>query len=211
MKIARILVSILVPFVLLILFANILTTNMYLTLSKDKYPSHDNIYYDHDYAIERIIGYLNYRYDDLLFGLDEDDDSVIMRDIEIRHMVDVKNVYTFLRISALGAFLVSGVLLFYMYRKNKEELYKTLKYMYVGPALFISFVGGYILIDFQTAFTAFHKIFFSNDDWILYSNDVLILLLPQNFWMVSGIIILVLTALSLGLIYVINERLYHKK
>ena len=82
--------------------------------------------------------------------------------------------------------------------------------MYVGPALFVSFVGGYILIDFNTAFGVFHRIFFRNDDWILRYDDALIELLPTTFWMVSGIIILVLFSLSMGLIYYLNERLVKK-
>ncbi len=72
------------------------------------------------------------------------------------------------------------------------------------------FVGGYLIIDFDTAFTVFHQMFFTNDDWILYSNDVLIILLPTNFWMVSGLIILALFSSTIGLIYYINEH-YIKK
>ena len=75
MKILRILISITIPFFLLILFASLLTTKPYLLLSKGLYESHEDIYFDHDYAVDRIIGYLNYRYDNLDFGVDEFDDT----------------------------------------------------------------------------------------------------------------------------------------
>ena len=89
-------------------------------------------------------------------------------------------------------------------------VWSTAKYIYVGPALFVSFVGGYMLIDFDTAFGVFHKIFFTNDDWILRYDDALIQLLPVNFWLVSGITILVLFSLTMGLIYFVNEKFMKK-
>jgi integral membrane protein (TIGR01906 family) len=187
-------------------FASLLTTTGYLRLSKGLYASHDDIYYDHDYAIERIMGYLNYRYDDLEFGIDENDDSIIMRDTELSHMVDVKNLYTMLRLLALGSLIIGVSLSYVQYKKNRKELYKTIKLLPFGPIAFIVVVGGYMVIDFNTAFRIFHELFFTNDDWILYSDDVLILLLPQNFSMVSGLIILILFSLSIGTIYYLNEK-----
>lgn len=210
MKIARIVIWITVPFFLLILFASFLTSKPYLLISKGLYDSHDNVFFDHDYAVDRIAGYLNYRYDNLEFGLNEDDDSVILRDIEISHMVDVKVLYTYLRIAAVTSIIVAISLSFIMYKFDKKELYKTYKLLYLGPLVFVLFVGGYLLIDFNAAFTAFHHIFFTNDDWLLYNTDVLIILLPQNFWMVSGIIILVLFSGTIGFLYYMNER-YLKK
>jgi len=206
MKIAKVAIWITVPFFLLILFASFLTSKPYLLLSKGLYDSHDNVFFDHDYAVDRIAGYLNYRYDNLEFGIDENDDSVIMRDLEISHMVDVKNLYTYLRVAAVTSLIIAVSLSYMMYKVDRKELYKTYKSIYLGPLLFVLFVGGYLIIDFNAAFTAFHQIFFTNDDWLLYSTDVLIILLPQNFWMVSGIIILVLFSGTIGLIYYINDR-----
>ena len=210
MKIAKVAIWITLPFFLLILFASFLTSKPYLLLSKGLYASHENVFFDHDYAVDRIAGYLNYRYDNLEFGIDENDDSVIMRDIEISHMVDVKNLYTYLRVAAVTSLIIAVSLSYMMFKVDKKELYKTFKNIYLGPLLFVLFVGGYVIIDFNAAFTAFHQIFFTNDDWLLYSTDVLIILLPQNFWMISGIIILTLFSGAIGLIYYMNDR-YLKK
>ena len=209
MKIAKIAIWITVPFFLLILFASFLTSKPYLLLSKGLYDSHESIDFDHDYAIDRIIGYLNYRYDDLEFGSDENDDSIIMFDIEISHMKDVKNLYTYLRIAAISSLIVAVSLSYSMYKVNKNEFYKTLKNIYLGPLFFVMFVGGYLIIDFNTAFIAFHKLLFTNDDWTIPSN-VLLPLLPENFWMISGFIILILFSGTIGVIYYLNER-YMKK
>lgn len=195
-----------IPFSLLILFASILTTTPYLTVSKDLYDEHEDIYFDHSYVVDRLIGYLNYKYDDLLIGETESDTAYLFREIEMKHMVDVKNLYTVLRITAGISFLIAISIILYLKRKAPEELYNTLKNIYLGPLMFTLFVGGYILIDFNTAFTKFHEMFFSNDDWVLYSSDALIILLPTNFWMVSGLIILVLFSSSIALIVWLNHK-----
>lgn len=207
MKVARIVINITLPIFLIMLFASLLTTKGYLLVSKGLYPSHERVYFDHDYAADRIMGYLNYRYDDLEFGVDENDDSVIMRQTELDHMVDVKNLYTGLRVTALCSLFIAVSLSYILYKKDRDELYKTYKYMFYGPVAFIVFLGGAMIIDFNRAFTIFHQLFFTNDDWILYSTDVLILMLPQDFWMVSGLIILGLFASSLGIIYFVNEKI----
>jgi len=206
MRIIRIIINVCIPIFLLMLFASILTTKPYLMLSKGLYHSHERIDFDHEYAVDRIIGYLNYQYDDLNFGSNEDDNEVIMRDIEISHMVDVKNLYTTLRIVAISAGAVALGLCIFLYYRNKNQLYRTIKTLPIGPIFFTMFLGGYFIIDFRTAFNTFHEMFFTNDDWLLRSTDVLILLLPLNFWLVSASIILVLFASTLGLMYWINEK-----
>ncbi len=211
MKTIRIIISVLIPFFLLIFFVSLITSKPYLILSKGHYKSHEDVYFDHDYAVDRIIGYLNYRYDDLDFGLDENDNSVIMRDVEISHMIDVKNLYTNLRISALVSLIIGLSLSIILYKKNYEQFYKTFKSLYLAPMVFVIFMGVSFVIDFNGAFTIFHKLFFTNDNWLLYNTDVLIILLPLNFWMVSGIIVLGAFSLSLGVIYFVNEHIYRKR
>ena len=193
------------------LFASLLTTTPYLQLSKGAYASHEEIDYDHDYAIERIIGYLNYRYDDLKFGMNESDSSIIMNFEDIKHMKDVLDVYSMLRLVALSCLIIAVSLSYVLYKKDKDMLYKTYKYMYIGPMFFIVFVGGYIAIDFDTAFTAFHQIFFAEGGWELSGDSVLIRLLPEMFWLVSGVIILVALGLSLALINYFSNLIYKKK
>ncbi len=206
MKILKVVVSVAYAVVLIMLFASLLTSNAYMRLSKGLYASHDDIDYDHDYVAGQLIDYLNYRHDDLLFGADANDNTVLMRDIEIRHMVDVRDVYTMLRLIALGCFVfVVGVSVM-LYRKNKTAFYDMFKNIFWVPLGFFIFVGTWFLIDFGRIFTWFHLLFFSNDDWILRSDDVLIRLLPSNFWLVSGSIILLGTVVMLALTVILNER-----
>jgi len=188
MKIYKLIITITIPIFILMLFASILTTKQYLLVSKGLYESHNDITFDHDLASDKIMGYLNYRYDELQY--DFEDGSPAFRQIEIDHMEDVKDLYTGLRLVALGSLIIGVSLSIFLYKKDKKEFYSTYKSMYLWPMFFVIFVGGYVLIDFGAAFTAFHGIFFRNDDWQLLTSDTLIQMLPINFWMVSGIIIL---------------------
>lgn len=206
-KLLRFSVQLLMMIFLLMLFAQVLTSRTYMNVSQGRYATHSQITYDHSYVAHQLIDYLNYRHDDLTFGANALDDSVLMRDIEIRHMVDVKNLYTLLRVVALGSGLIAFGYLFYLYKKDKQELTETLKTMFLIPLFFTVFLGGWMLIDFNRVFTRFHELFFTNDDWILRADDVLIRLLPTPFWLTSALIILALLVLSQAIFYVIGYKL----
>ena len=211
MKVLRVLMWFAYPVVLIMLFASLLTSHPYMRLSEGMYESHEAISYDHGYVAGELIDYLNYRHDDLTFGAFEGDDTVLMRAIEIRHMEDVKDVYTNLRILAGISLIVligAGV---YLYKRDVRFFYETVKNSFWLPLAIIAFVGTWVLIDFGRLFTWFHLLFFDNDDWILRSDDALIQLLPQNFWMVSGIIILVGTASLMGITLMLNRKFIRPK
>ena len=199
------------PIFVIALAASLLTTRPYMNLSKGLYDSHAEIEYDHDYVSGELMDYLNYRRDDLFFGPDAETEGPVMRDIEIRHMEDVKDVYTGVRIAgaiALLVFVLSGLVL---YKKNMRLFYTSLRDIYILPSFVILFLGGWFIIDFSMVFTLFHEIFFTNDDWILSSNDVLIQLLPQMFWMVSGALILLILAFFMGLVMWLNQKVIKPK
>ncbi len=197
--------SILWAIFLIMLFANILTSRPYIQLSKGLYDTHEAIDYDHGYVARQLIDYLNYRHDDLYFGADVNDDTVLMRDIEIRHMVDVKHLYTSLRVVALAALIIVMGFSIWLYQKDINSFYQMVKNSYQIPLAFAVFIGVWFLIDFNRIFTLFHELFFDNDDWLLRSDDVLILLLPQMFWFVSGALILLGLVISIGLTLLFNH------
>lgn len=203
----RISIQLLMLVFLLMTFAQLLTSRVYMSLSEGRYALHQEITYDHRYVAHQLIDYLNYRNDDLTFGANALDESTLMREIEIRHMVDVKNLYTVLRVVAGLSGLVAIGGLVYLSKINKKEFSKTLETMFIIPLFFTLFIGGWMLIDFNRVFTRFHELFFSNDDWILRSDDVLIQLLPSNFWFTSALIILVFLLLSQALFYAWGRQL----
>ncbi|MFW5894497.1 MAG: TIGR01906 family membrane protein [Bacillota bacterium] len=211
MRLLKWIIWITFPIFIIALAASLLTTKPYMQISKGLYASHDAIEYDHDYVAGQLMEYLNYRRDDLLFGADEGSEDPIMRDIEIRHMEDVKDVYTYVRIAGIVSFILFLFSAIYLYKRSFRTLYDAFRNTYILPSFFILFVGGWFIIDFSLVFTIFHQIFFTNDDWILRSDDVLIQLLPQNFWLISGALILIFLAVSLGLLQWFNRAFLKPK
>lgn len=190
----------------LMFFAQLLTSRTYMTLSQGRYTSHEEITYDHRFVAHKLIDYLNYRHDDLTFGATIEDDSVLMRDIEIRHMVDVKHLYTMLRLAALGALAIAFSALLVLWRKDPALMYQALRDSYRLPLVFTLVMGTIFITNFSRAFVLFHELFFDNDDWMLRSDDVLIQLLPELFWFVSALLILVGLVLAHGGLYVFAKR-----
>ncbi len=213
MKALSVIVWILVPIILMVLFASVLTSRPYMQLSEGRYATHDLIPerfdFDHRYVARQLIDYLNYRHDDLTFGAREGEEGPVMIEIEIIHMVDVKEVYTLVRVIAAISLAVVLAISLFLYKTNLKLFYYTYKNLFWLPLAFFVFVGTWLLIDFNRIFTVFHEIFFE-DNWQLPMH-VLIPLLPEAFWMVSAIIILVLSVGTMALIVYLNYRFIRPK
>lgn len=92
-------------------------------------------------------------------------------------------------------------MLFFLHRK---ELIKILpKMLCIGTGIFFAaalLIAGIISTDFSKYFVVFHKIFFSNDLWILDpSTDMLINIVPEPFFMDTALRI----GITFGIITVI--------
>ncbi len=208
------------PIVLIMLFASLLTTTPYMRISKGLYRTHDQIYYDHMYVARQLIDYINYRHDDMYFGEDENDPNPVMTQIAIDHMVDVREVYTRLRVTAVIALLLAVSSLVIMGKKDTLWLYQTLKQSFWLPLAFVVFVGTWFVIDFGRIFTWFHLLFFDGG-WQLPSiehphypgvfiADPLILIVPEAFWLVSGVLILIGVIFAYLLTLFINHKLVRR-
>lgn len=117
------------------------------------------------------------------------------------HMVDVQRLFVkgfTLRTVMIIAFFFFLLLLIYIARK------RTLREIARGWVITVSALGAllvaigiYFAVDFDQAWTQFHLIFFTNDLWQLYSNDMLIELLMPLF---DGIVraIMITSAVTLA-------------
>lgn len=206
MKIIRILINITLPIFLFVLVLSILITKPYLMVSKGLYESHENLDFNYDYATERIIGYLNYRYDDLNFGRDSSSIIILLTPDEITHMEDVKTLFTAIRVIGIISLILSTTLISFVYWKDKKQLYDVFKNIYVIPMMMILFIGVFMVIDFNSTFQLMHNILFTNDYWSLTPEHVLIRLLPETFWLISGLILIILYSSILAGVYYFNEK-----
>ena len=110
----------------------------------------------------------------------------VFTDDEKAHMVDVRN----LNLNSVYLCIVSFIVfitcfLVYLYKKGSlNNLYRNYKYTLLNVLIIFGIIGFWVLVDFNSFWTLFHKIFFtSNDLWILdLRKDILIMIVPPEFF-----------------------------
>lgn len=126
----------------------------------------------------------------------------------IQHFAEVKNIfltlYAFIPVTLL-------LLLIYLYRNRRMPKYHFLKtssiFLSVTPILFAT---GFLL-NFNFTFTLFHKIFFRNNYWIFNSQkDPIIRILPEEFFCLCGIIIILLQFLASFICFLLYQHFTKK-
>lgn len=204
-RVYAVVLIILIPVIAIIVSFNLMVTKTYLMSAYGHYDGHDTLNFDYNHASINVVYYLNGRNETLIFPSYEGGDDILMTERGIMHMEDVFALFQLSR-WILGLSLifvaVAGIRLF---QTNRELLAKVFEYIYILPITVIVFLLiGIAIIGFDEAFTIFHELFFSNDLWILSYNDPLIKMYPQEFFMNTGIIIVVLTVIFHLIIMVIG-------
>lgn len=151
-------------------------------------------------------------YSNLIDYIYKGDQNLINTDFnkrEVSHMVDVNKLYniniiaTYVAAISLIAYIVY---LCFAYKK-KRSIYRELKFI---RKIFLTILFAMIIlsiiisIDFDSAFIKFHHLFFNNDLWLLDPRtDIMIRMLPQDFFMNMAIRIGLYFVRFLALIYII--------
>ncbi|GFN35944.1 hypothetical protein TXYLGN1_17310 [Tepidimicrobium xylanilyticum] len=151
---------------------------------------------------------LNYLKD----GLDGQVLSPYFNEREIRHMEDVQYLFEYGYILKQITFIISMIIIgLLLIKEGKKSLGIALFY---GPFIWHgSFLLLFLLslLDFNKYFTYFHLIFFSNDLWLLNpKTDLLIQMLPENFFINIFIRIVLLFLFLLSIIQIIGFRFMKK-
>jgi len=152
----------------------------------------------------------------------------VFNDKEKSHMVDVRDLYIAARdirnISAAAALILITIGLLLYKKGGVRALLKS--YIWVCGVFLaaVAALGLYAALDFNSFWTSFHLLFFSNNLWILDpAADVLIMMVPGQFFMdlVQNIIVLfvsafiasiLVSAISIGLMKSYERRkAYDKK
>jgi len=129
-------------------------------------------------------------------------------EIEIRHMIDVYNLFAIgltvqnvliaLFLLTLGLFLFKG-------RNHLPYLYKSWQIGTAAVFLSLSALVLLIALNWHHAFVVFHEIFFDNDYWILDSRvDLLINIVPYDFFIATSIFIGGFFAAGLGILFALS-------
>lgn len=110
------------------------------------------------------------------------------------HFEEVKAIFVGIQCIGIAAFILSAVLIFINIKK-KDRLY--LKLTAIFTIVIPAALGIFIAANWKKAFVTFHHIFFSNDYWIFNpSEDAIITVLPDTFFMHCAIMILALVILG---------------
>lgn len=171
---------------------------------------------DLDELTSFVLDYLNDKHDSLdkQMLINGESREVFTNDEKV-HMVDVKvlnlNARYILIISSVLIVLLSLIL--YIKKISIFYVFNTYKKVLLYSLLFFSIIGFWILIDFDSFWTIFHKVFFSNNDlWLLdLRKDVLIMIVPPDFFNHLVIRILISFVLLIGLIYLVLYLLNRRR
>jgi len=125
---------------------------------------------------------------------------------EITHMSDVKDVMTvmFNAVWVTGAMVVIVVAggFFLLGRGFLPMLRSGIMWSTIAGLSVAALFGLATLIDFNTTFQLFHEVVFRNDFWKLNpSQSLLLRLFPQGFWFAATLLLVVITAVQLGIVY----------
>ena len=165
------------------------------------------------HAVTRhMIGYLRGKEDDLQTVTTVGGQSrEFFSDIEIRHMVDVKNLAVGANIARIVFIIlfVFSLAPFVVMRRVKPcvwvYLFKAFKYVSSGIFALLAVLTIIISINWSRAWTVFHEIFFNNDYWILNPQvDLLINIVPYQFFFAMSVFIGVFFAAGLVLVFLIG-------
>ncbi|MGG7178044.1 TIGR01906 family membrane protein [Clostridium paraputrificum] len=124
------------------------------------------------------------------------------------HFEDVKKI--FIGVDIL--LIITGVLGFIgimMIKRRGQANY--LKYTSISLITLPLVIMGFLAVDFDKAFIVFHKVFFRNDNWLFNPmTDPIINILPQDFFMHTAFMVLIIIGLSSIIFMVIYKIILRK-
>ena len=126
-------------------------------------------------------------------------------DIEIRHMVDVYELFAAGNIIVYTAaiiFALTSLLFVLAKRRRLRTLFRCWRWTAVAVLGFAMLLVAAIAINWHQAFVIFHEILFDNDYWILDARvDLLVNIVPYRFFITLSIVIGGFFLLGLGIIF----------
>ena len=120
------------------------------------------------------------------------------------HFYEVKNIFCNIKLLLYITGIISIFIIYYSFKHNNFIVFHYSFYILfsVPIVLMITF-----LLDFNKAFTYFHKIFFNNDFWLFDINkDPIINILPERFFLHMAIFLNILIIVFA----VICKKIYKK-
>jgi integral membrane protein (TIGR01906 family) len=112
------------------------------------------------------------------------DGSPAFNEREISHMRDVRTLTGYIYLAQVVLFVAAVIAAIVLMRPPETRALAPaalLKGVILTIVLLVALIV-FVLVGFDTFFTAFHRIFFTGDTWLFNSADTLIRLYPPQFW-----------------------------
>lgn len=120
-----------------------------------------------------------------------------------QHFADTKNIFNAIYIAGIASLI--GIAAIIRAKKGRDKSF--LRTSSITTLALPLFVAAAVVIDFNSMFILFHKIFFNNDLWIFdWRTDEIIRILPSEFFMYCAIFIVVFWILASAVQYIIYRR-----
>lgn len=165
------------------------------------------------YVTNEMLEYLKGNRDNLIIFTEVNGKvEQVFEEREILHMVDVKDLFSKGYIIRNTMAIILLIAFYFLLVYHKDFLGKAIIISSIWPMIFMGGLGILIYSDFYKYFTYFHEIFFDNDLWLLDPNtDILIQMLPLEFFSSIAYRILSIFAVELILLLVVGIILNRKK
>lgn len=185
---------------------------LFVLLYSIDFMAKDISYYNNfhsEYKIDEVSGlskeWITEASDSLVKFIKNGDKEVLKKNFnekEILHMEDVYKLFVLDRIVYITLLIIFLAGIIYKLSKKENYFFNMLrKYILISYALVISFLGICSLF-FSESFIYFHKLFFSNDLWLLdYETDLMIRILPEEFFFTLFVNVLMISTVAVILIY----------
>ena len=145
---------------------------------------------DLDKTTAMLLDYLNDRRDDLNLEVEKwGKAEQVFDDRETSHMVDVKNLYaTAAKVMYISLALSAGILIYLFIKDGKTGFFtgaiRGYKVAVAISAILIVIFGAAFTFGFNTFWTMFHEVVFTNDLWLLDPRvSTMINMYPLPFWL----------------------------
>ncbi|MRR29585.1 TIGR01906 family membrane protein [bacterium] len=187
-SLAGIIVTLMVPFFLILTSARIIFNSFYLDYEYNlpNFPADPYGFTREDrlHWGKLSLAYLfNNQGPEFLSSENLPDGTPLYSEREMSHMIDVKNV---IQKALIVWYVISGVLLLagiFTWRSQwKKEYWRAASRGGWLTILLILAVLLGVAINFDAFFAAFHHLFFTGNSWLFYASDTLIRLFPIKLW-----------------------------
>lgn len=127
------------------------------------------------------------------------------------HFEEVKDIFISMQLISIGAIIL--LLLWTVLKlKGRKVPFRWTGYTGKVALTAVLVVAAAVLIDWNWAFTAMHRVFFRNDYWIFNSEtDPVINILPEGFFLHCGVMIIVISLIQIAILQLVYRRLKNER